>query len=235
MNENLPQHSVAQFESEIKALKALVLRMAGAVEKRVSTVVDAIADNDAELALWVIESDNEINNLERDIDEMCVGIMARRQPVAIDLRLIIAALKLTTDLERIGDETQRIAEVIKKLNFATTPDEMKTTLKKLGHKVVAILHDVIDSFAHNDVALSTQTFKQDKSADRDYKTLLEEQLPRFIGNNRHHLPYILDLVWCARSLERIGDHAKNVAEHVIFMVEAIDVRHRSLKSFSQLA
>ena len=228
MNDSLPQHSVAQFDKEISDLKSLVLRMAGAVEQRVTAVVGAIAASNSERAQWVIDSDNEVNNLERDIDEMCIGIMARRQPVAIDLRLMITALKLTTDLERIGDETQRIAKVIKKLNFETTPDEMKQTLRELGSRVIAMLHDVIDSFARNDAELSTRTLKQDKYADQNYKTLLEDQLPRFISNNTHHIPYILDLIWCARSLERIGDHSKNVAEHVIYMVEAIDVRHRKV-------
>ena len=230
MNANLPQHSVAQFDKEINDLKSLVLRMAGAVEQRVTTVVEAMAESDSGRAQWVIDSDNEINNLERDVDEMCIGIMARRQPVAIDLRLIIATLKLTTDLERIGDETQRIAKIIKKLNFATTPDEMKQTFRELGSRVIAMLHDAINSFARNDVELSNRTFKQDKYADQHYKTLLEDQLPHFISNNTHHIPYILDLIWCARSLERIGDHSKNVAEYVIYMVQATDVRHREVSS-----
>ena len=232
MNDNLPQHSVAQFDKEINDLKSLVLRMAGAVEQRVAAVVDAMTENNSERAQWVIDSDNEVNNLEREVDEMCVGIMARRQPVAIDLRLVITALKLTTDLERIGDETQRIARIIKKLNFSTTPDEMKHTFRELGSRVTTMLHDVIDSFARNDVELSTRTFKHDKYADQHYKTLLEDQLPSFIQDNTHHIPYILDLVWCARSLERIGDHSKNVAEHVIYMVEATDVRHRKVSSSS---
>ena len=229
MNDNLPEHSVAQFEKEINELKSLVLRMAGAVEQRVVAVVDAMAESDSARAQWVIESDNEVNNLEREIDEVCVGIMARRQPVAIDLRLLITALKLTTDLERIGDETQRIARIIKQLNFSTTPDEMKQTFRELGSRVTGMLHDAINSYARNDVELSTRTFKQDKYADQHYKTLLEDQLPQFIHDNTHHIPYILDLIWCARSLERIGDHAKNVAEYVIYMVEATDVRHRKSK------
>ena len=230
MNDKLPEHSVAKFENEINELKILVLRMAGATEQRVAAVVDAICKNDYKRAQWVIDSDSEVNNLEREVDEMCIGIMARRQPVAIDLRLLITVLKLTTDLERIGDETQRIARVVKNLNFSTTPEEMKLTFRELGSKVISMLHDVIDSFARNDVELSTRTFKQDKHADQHYKTLLEEQIPDFIRNNIHHIPYVLDLIWCARSLERIGDHAKNVAEHVIYMVEATDVRHRTVKS-----
>ncbi len=230
MNDNLPDHSVAQFEKEINDLRSLVLRMAGAVEQRVVAVVEAMTENNSVRAQWVIDSDNEINNLEREVDEMCVGIMARRQPVAIDLRLVITTLKLTTDLERIGDETQRIAKVIRNLNFATTPDQMKQTFKELGTRVTKMLHDVIDSFARNDVELSGRIFKQDKYADQHYKTLLEDQLPDFINDNTHHIPYVLDLIWCARSLERIGDHSKNVAEHVIYMVEATDVRHRKVSS-----
>ncbi|MBC6414536.1 MAG: phosphate signaling complex protein PhoU [Chromatiales bacterium] len=232
MNDNLPQHSVAQFEREIKELKGLVLRMAGAVEQRVATVVEAIAEGNADRTQWVIESDSEINNLERQVDEMCVGIMARRQPVAIDLRLLTTALKISTDLERIGDETQRIAQVIKKLNFSTAPEEMRQTFRELGAQVISMLHDAIDSYARNDVELSTHTCKQDRYADQSYRTLLEEQLPEFTRNNIYHIPYILDLVWCARSLERIGDHTKNVAEQVIYMVEATDVRHRKVKSLS---
>ena len=230
MNDNLPQHSVARYEEEIKELKDLVLRMAGAVEERVAAVVDAIAESNSQRAQWVIESDSAINDLECQVDEMCIGIMARRQPVAIDLRLLITVLKLTTDLERIGDETQRIARVIKQLNFSTTPDEIKQTIRELGARVISMLHDAIDSFAHNDVKLSVRTFKQDKYADQHYKTLVEEQIPEFIHNNTRHIPYILDLIWCARSLERIGDHSKNVAEYVIYMVEATDVRHRKVKS-----
>ena len=229
MNDNLPHHSVAQYDKEINDLRGLVLRMAGAVEQRVVAVVEAMTENNSERAQWVIDSDSEINNLEREVDEMCVGIMARRQPVAMDLRLVITVLKLTTDLERIGDETQRIAKVIRHLNFATTPDQMKQTFRELGERVTKMLHDVIDSFARNDVELSNRVFKQDKRADQYYKTLLEDQLPEFM-NNTQHIPYILDLIWCARSLERIGDHSKNVAEHVIYMVEAIDVRHRKVSS-----
>ena len=230
MHDNLPHHSVAQFDKEINDLKSLVLRMAGAVEQRVVAVVEAMTENNSAQAQWVIDSDNEINNLEREIDETCISIMVRRQPVAIDLRLVITVPKLTTDLERIGDETQRIARVIRNLNFSTTPDQMKQTFRELGARVTKMLHDVIDSFARNDVELSNRIFKQDKRADQHYKTLLEDQLPDFMNNNTQHIPYILDLIWCARSLERIGDHSKNVAEHVIYMVEAIDVRHRKVLS-----
>ena len=156
MNDNLPHHSVAQYDKEINDLRGLVLRMAGAVEQRVVAVVEAMTENNSERAQWVIDSDSEINNLEREVDEMCVGIMARRQPVAMDLRLVITVLKLTTDLERIGDETQRVAKVIRHLNFSTTPDQMKQTFRELGERVTKMLHDVIDSFARNDVELSSR-------------------------------------------------------------------------------
>lgn len=225
-NKPLPQHSVAQYGKELNELKSLVLRMAGAVEQRISKTLEAMSEGNSKLIEWVAHSDGEINKLEIEIDEMTIGILARRQPVAVDLRVLTTVLKINTDFERMGDEIQRTAKVLEKFDFSMLPREMAETLRHLGQEVVSMVHEAADSFARGDAELATRTFKQDKVADKDYKMLLEQQLPEYM-NATDSIPIlnVLDILWCARGLERIGDHAKNIAEQVVYMVKAKDIRH----------
>lgn len=227
-NEPMPQHSVARYGEELDSLKGLVLRMAGAIEQRISKILEAMVEGSSEPIQWVAHSDSEINKLEIEIDEMTISILARRQPVAVDLRVLTTVLKINTDFERIGDEIQRIARVMERFDFEMLPREIAETLRHLGQEVVSMVRDAADSFARADTELATRTCKQDKIADKDYKILLEKHLPNYMHTKNTRVS-ILDILWCARGLERIGDHAKNIAEQVIYMVKAKDVRHSHSK------
>ena len=229
MVEDIPQHSVVQFEKEIEELKNLVLQMGGAVEQRLSKVLTGLIEGDGALLRWVADSDREINVLELNVDEKCIGILARRQPVARDLRLVISIVKIITDLERIGDECENIANRMKESDLDSIPRGISRTVRHLGQNVVDMLHVVMDAFARVDSGLSRKVFARDKEVDEEYTAVLR-QLMTYVMEEPRYLHHVMNIISCARSFERIGDHVKNIGEYTIFMVEARDVRHRKSRN-----
>ena len=225
---DIPQHSVVQFEKEIEEVKNLVLQMGGGAEQRLSKALTGLIEGDAALLDWVAASDREINALELEVDEKCVGILARRQPVARDLRLVISIMKIITDLERIGDECGNIANRMKESDLDSIPRSMSRTIRHLGQNVVDMLRTVMDAFARVDSDLSRRVFEQDREVDEEYTAVLR-QLMTYVMEEPRYLHHVMNFIWCARSFERIGDHIKNIGEYTIFMVEARDVRHRKSK------
>jgi len=227
MANDILQHSVVRFDREIEEVKGLVLQTGGALEQRLSGVLTALVEGDGKLLDWVADSDRDVNILELEVDEKCIGILARRQPMARDLRLIIAIMKIITDLERIGDESRRIAQLMKDSALDSIPKSMSRTVRHLGSSIVEMLHDVMDAFARLDPELSRQVLARDNDVDEEYTAVLR-QLMTYLMQEPRYLSHVMNIIWCSRSFERIGDHIKNIAEYTIYMVEARDVGHGKL-------
>ena len=226
-NVKLGQHISHQFDAELEDIRNRVMAMGGLVEQQLADAVRALSDIDAELAEVVITNDYKINAMEVAIDEECVQILARRQPAAGDLRLVIAVIKTITDLERIGDEAERVGRMA--LHFAETGGESKMLvgMSHLGEHVRSMLHDALDAFARMDTAAAVAVAKQDAKADREYESILRELMTYMMEDSRA-IPNVVDVMWSARALERIGDRSKNICEYVIYLVQGKDVRHVSL-------
>lgn len=226
-NIKLGQHISQQFDEELEDIRNRVMAMGGLVEQQLSDAVRALSDIDAELAEVVITNDYKINAMEVAIDEECVQILARRQPAAGDLRLVIAVIKTITDLERIGDEAERVGRMA--LHFAETGGESKMLvgMSHLGEHVRTMLHDALDAFARMDTNAAVAVAKQDAKADREYESILRELMTYMMEDSRA-IPNVVDVMWSARALERIGDRARNICEYVIYLVRGKDVRHVSL-------
>lgn len=225
--DKLGQHISQQFDEELEDIRNRVMAMGGLVEQQLADAVKALGDIDAELAEVVITNDYKINAMEVAIDEECVQILARRQPAAGDLRLVIAVIKTITDLERIGDEAERVGRMA--LHFAETGGESKMLvgMSHLGEHVRIMLHDALDAFARMDTNAAIAVAKQDAKADREYESILRELMTYMMEDSRA-IPNVLDVMWSARALERIGDRARNICEYVIYLVKGKDVRHVSL-------
>ncbi len=219
-------HISQQFNLELEEIKNHLLEMGGQVESQLSSSIQALVAADSELAQTVCLNDQQINNLEIDIDEECARILARRQPAASDLRLILGISKIITDLERIGDESKRIATRAIKLAENGQAPRGYVEIRHISETVRQMLNQSLDAFARLDVSLALKVAKTDAQVDMEYATAIRELItymmedPRSIGR-------VMDVIWSLRSLERIGDHARNIAEHVIYLVQGKDVRHVS--------
>ncbi len=232
MDQNeLHSHISQQFDAELNDIRSRVLEMGGFVEQQLSNAIHSLAENDSELAELVVSSDYKVNAMEVGIDEECVQILARRQPAASDLRLVIAAIKTITDLERIGDEAERIGRMAVHLAERPTSRKHKSPLadiEHLGEHVRRMLHNALDSFARLDVDLAVNVAHEDRKVDQEYEGLMR-QLITFMMEDPRSIPYALDIMWSARALERIGDRSCNICEYVIYLVRGKDVRHVSLE------
>lgn len=222
---NLGKHISGKFSAELSSVMSKVLAMGGLVEKQLTDALMAIQLNDKELADRVLQSDNKINQLELEIDSACTRIIAKRQPTASDLRLVLAILKAISDLERIGDESERIARVALE-NFNKDQEHLLVSLENLGQHVLTMLRQVLDAFARMDEDAAFEVHQLDATADRQYEALTRLLMTYMMEDSRS-IPKIMDVMWSARSLERIGDRCQNVAEYIIYFVRGKDVRHAS--------
>jgi phosphate transport system protein len=222
------QHISHQFDEEMEALRNQVLKMGGLVEQQIKGAIEALQDTNAQGAEKIILRDHKVNSLEVAIDEACTQILARRQPAASDLRMVIAVIKTITDLERIGDEAERIA--IMALNLAEDDAGFHSRyagIRHLGDQVKSMVHDVLDAYARLDVDAAIKVVRDDENADKEYQDLIR-MLITYMMEDPRTISEVLDVIWAARALERIGDHAKNIAEYVIYLVEGKDIRHLDL-------
>lgn len=225
---HLDHHISKQFNAELEDVRNRVLAMGGLVEQQIGDALRALEKYDGALAENVVTNDYKVNAMEVAIDEECSRIVARRQPAASDLRLILAIIKTITDLERIGDEAERIARMAIRLADASGPRSQYFELRHMGTHVRYMLHDALDSFARLDAAAARAVAERDTQIDHEYGSILRE-LMTFMMEDPRTISRMLNVVWCARSLERIGDHAKNICEYVVYLVEGKDVRHTSPK------
>jgi phosphate transport system protein len=224
---NLDHHISQQFNEELEDIRNQVMTMGGLVEEQIQAAVSALTEGDSEKGQQVVRDDHKVNNLEVSIDEECSRILARRQPAATDLRLILAIVKTITDLERIGDEAEKIGRISTRLAEHERPSNNYAELEHLGDHVRRMLHAALDAFARMDPDAALETAREDTRIDTEYEAFLRQSITYMMEDPRA-IRRVLDAMWCARALERIGDHAKNICEYVIYLVHGKDVRHVDL-------
>jgi len=231
-NLNLKRHISGQFNTELENIRNHVLLMGGLVEKQLSDAISAISTLDAGLAEQVIKNDRKVNSFEVTIDEECTRIIAKRQPAAGDLRLIFAISKTVTDLERIGDNAKMLASVALEKN-ASKQGKLLVSLENLGRQCVSMLHNVLDCFARMDVEAAFDVHSADSLIDSQYESLMRE-LMTYMMEDPRAIPSIMEVMWAARALERVGDRAQNIAEYVIYFIKGKDIRHLDDDEIAQL-
>ncbi len=218
-------HIMKQFDEELEEIRTRLMEMGGKVEQQLQNAVTAVTDADSKLAEEVISGDQSIDNMEVDIDEACILIIARRQPAASDLRLVMMVTKAVNDLERIGDEAKKIANHAIILAEQSGSAEGYTEVRHMGASVTRMLANALDAFARFDVDAAMSTLEEDKQVDLEYKTALRE-LVTYMMEDPRSISRVINVLWVIRSLERIGDHAKNLCEQIVFVVKGKDIRHQ---------
>ncbi len=231
---DIGHHISQQYNEELEELRNRVLAMGGLVEKQIADAVGALYEGDIELADHVITSDYQVNAMEVNIDEECTLILARRQPAAGDLRLIVAVIKTITDLERIGDQAEKVAHMALRLADAERPKNGYLELRNMGKQVKEMLHKALDAYARLDVEAALNVAHEDLNVDSQYEAIMRQRITHMMEDPRS-IARSLDVMWAARALERIGDHSRNICEYVIYLVKGKDVRHISLKQMEQTA
>ncbi len=221
-------HISQQFNEDLETLKSHLFMMGGLVEKQVIDAVQSLVEMDSELAIEVRSNEKKINSYEVAIDEECTRVIALRQPAASDLRMVIGISKTIIDLERIGDESNKIAQLAIKLAEQGQSPRGCVEVRHIGHHVNQMVHDALDAFARGDAQMALAVAQEDRSVDIEYEAAMR-QLVTFMMEDPRSITRVLNIVWALRALERIGDHARNIAEHVIYLVKGRDVRHRSIE------
>lgn len=228
---NIDHHISHRYNQELENVRNLVLTMGGVVEKQIADAITALTDGDSELGEKVIRDDHKVNELEVRIDEECNRILARRHPTASDLRLVVAIIKTITDLERIGDEAEKIGYLATKLAQYPSGNNYRE-IENIGNFVRQMVHDALDAFARVDSEAALKVGRADESVDKDYESILRQYIT-FMMEDPRTIRRVLDAMWCARALERIGDHAKNIGEYVVYLVHGKDVRHTSIEDMER--
>lgn len=231
-NNSLGHHISQQFNTELEDIRSKVLAMGGMVEQQIQEAVKALVSADVELAEGVVKNDVKINALEVSIDEECARILARRQPAASDLRLIVAVIKTITDLERIGDEAEKVARMAIDLAELERPRSQYQETQALGERVQRMVHDALDAFARMDVDAAFQVAQYDNEIDHQYEGILRQLITHMMEDPRS-IKRVMDVIWSVRALERIGDHAKNICEYIVYLVKGKDVRHLGLEAIEK--
>ena len=224
---HLGQHISRKFNEELESVRSRVLHMGGIVEVQLSNALKVLVNKETALAKEVTSADAVVNSLEVEIDEQCTRIVARRQPAATDLRLIITVIKTISDLERMGDEAKRVAIMARHEMDGAMDDDLRADLEHMGDLVRGMLRQVLDAFARTDVDTAVAVVKADKKVDKKYKRIVKQLIQR-MASEPHSVPAVMNIMWAVRSLERLGDRCQNIAEHVIYMVLGTDVRHIKL-------
>ena len=225
--EDYQHHISGKFNAELEALRNLMLEMGGKVESQLSRALEALIKLDSGEAEAVINGDGEVNQMEMQIDDECATIIARRQPTASDLRLVIAIIKINTDLERIGDEAAKVAKQVVRMSEDGSSPSNFIEIRHIGSRVAQMLRQALDAFARLDVV------KGDHEVDKEYGSAMRS-LVTFMMEDPRDIGPILNEMWALRSIERIGDHTCNIAEHVVYLVRGRDVRHGHLDELAEI-
>lgn len=220
-------HISQQYNIELEAIRTHLSEMGGMAQRQVNDAIQALIDADVERAEQVVRSDTKVNTMEVTIDEECVRILARRQPAASDLRLVIAVTKAITDLERIGDEASKIARQAIAMKKDGLAPRGYIEVRHIGGQVSRMLQDALDAFARLDLELALNVVETDDQVDMEYATAMREMVTFMIEDPRS-ITRVLNIMWSLRALERIGDHARNLAQYVIYLVKGEDVRHANI-------
>ncbi|HEY8540616.1 MAG TPA: phosphate signaling complex protein PhoU [Steroidobacteraceae bacterium] len=229
---DLSHHILSRYNDDLERVRTNVLRMGGLVEEQLKQAVEALVEGDSRLGEQVALGDQKVNAMEVAIDEDCSRILATRSPAASDLRLIVAVIKTITDLERIGDEAEKIGFIGSRLASVERPADRYREIKHLGRIVADMVHEALDAFARMDPEAAVAVAKKDRLVDEEYEAI-QRQIITFMMEDPRTIRRGLDVLWVARALERIGDHAKNVCEYVIYMVYGKDIRHVALEDVEE--
>lgn len=220
-------HISKQFDIELEDIRERVLKMGGLVEEQFGRVITALMDGDADQAALVAAEDYKINQFEMEIDEECVLILARRQPTASDLRLVVAVTKCIRDLERIGDETERMARMIQHSIEIQSPEKYYKGFISAGDNISKLLRKTLDCFARMDVNMAVQHMREAYSIDKQFHSMTKQLVDR-MKKDPGAIASALDMMWATRCLEKVGDHCVNILENVVYSVKGQDVRHQHL-------
>ena len=227
------EHTSKQFEAELEAVRARVLQMGGLVEEQIKLALDALISGDVELCTKVENNDHLVNAQEVGIDEDCSTIIARRQPTAGDLRMLMTVVKTITDLERIGDEAAKIARMAKLIYSTDRLQQPRTVeIRRMSGIALEMLRKSLDAFARLDLATSAEVVRRDQHVDEEFRGVLR-QLITFMMEDPRTISVSIEILFIAKAIERIGDHAKNISEYVIYMVKGKDVRHVTLEEIDR--
>ena len=229
----MTQHTYKQFDADLEAARARVLEMGGLVEEQISRAIDALIEGDVKAAKEVIANDHMVNAMEVGTDEACTQIIALRQPAASDLRLILTIIKTITDLERIGDEASKIARYalrVYETDRIVTP--RYSEIKYMAGLTLKMLRESLDAFARLDVSAAAAVARQDMEVDEEFH-LITRHLITYMMEDPRTISTFIDLMFVVKAIERIGDHAKNISEYIVFMVKGKDVRHTSIEELEK--
>ena len=221
---HLSGHISKRFDHELENIRNQVLTMGGLVETQVNNGLKGLLESDSEIASRVVNDDYKINRMEVDIDEQCVAILARRQPAASDLRLVVAIIKTITDLERIGDQAEKLGRNQLELVDDGASSSNFANIEHLGELVSKMLNRALDAFARMNVEDALKTIAMDEKINVEFEAMMRQLITHMMEDPRT-IKNALRVSWSARALERIGDHSKNICEYVVFLVQGKDVRH----------
>ncbi len=229
----MPEHISKQFDQELEAVRARVLQMGGLVEEQIINAMEALSSGDVELANTVMANDHRVNALEVALDEECSMIIARRQPTARDLRMLLTVIKTITDLERIGDEASKVARMAKLIYEKDRIVSPRfTEIKHMVAIVLDMLRKALDGFARLEVSNAIQIARLDESVDEEYRMVLRHLITYMMEDPRS-ISMFIEIIFAAKAIERMGDHAKNMSEYVVYMVKGKDVRHTSVEEIEK--
>ncbi|MDB5795847.1 MAG: phoU [Noviherbaspirillum sp.] len=219
-------HSSKQYDMDLEAIRSKVLQMGGLVESQFNAAIECFRTGNVEQAEQVIKGDETVNRLEVALDDTCSHLIVKRQPAANDLRTVMATLKVITDLERIGDESTKVARTAKSLHERGHIGAFNhyESIRVIASRTAELLHHALDAFARLDEKQAAGIIAEDEVVDHEFRSILRS-LITFMMEDPRTISAAIDTLWAAKAIERIGDHAKNIAEYVIYVVEGKDIRH----------
>jgi phosphate transport system protein len=228
MNES--HHLSSQFDEDLSRLRTHVLQMGGLVETQVSAAIEAYSTGEVASVKTIVDTDRKVNDLEKAIDDDCAHIIAKRQPTASDLRLILGISKIVTDLERAGDEAKKIAKGVRRIyENGHLPAQYGVGIRHLAEAALVMIRRALDAFARLDTPQAADVIKADSDVDAEFKSIIRQLITHMMEDPRT-ITTSIDIIWIARAIERIGDHAKNISEQVVYVVEGRDIRHTKEKA-----
>lgn len=230
----MAQHISKEFDKELEAIRTNVLELGGLVEGMIRSALRGLEEADVPLLKDVLHREKQVNRMEVDVDDKCNHVIARRQPTAYDLRFVLTCMKMVRDLERIGDEAEKIARMALYIHESNSPFTPRVELSTMYDIVLRMMRQSLDSFARNDSSTLADVIREDISVDDQFRNTLRLLISYMIEDSRT-ISRSIDLLFIAKALERIGDHSKNMSEHVVYMVKGLDVRHQDVEEVAKQA
>jgi len=231
----MPEHTLKQFDAELENIRSQVLQMGGLVEEQIVKALESLTTGNSALARQVMENDHQVNALEVAIDEECSTMIARRQPAAKDLRMVMTVVKTITDLERIGDEAAKIARMARAIHESDRPTVPRVSeIEHVTEIALGMLRNALDAFARLDLTVAAQVARRDEQVDKAFVSILRH-LITFMMEDPRTISHAIEILFIAKAIERIGDHAKNMSEYVVYLVKGKDVRHTGIEALEREA